>query len=72
MRADMRASFSQGQNDAGVVNARMGHYCGDTYLFTHRNPSNGKVWGENIPVLDFKGRPVELGKWVPSDQVTFV
>ena len=50
----MRASFSQGQNDAGVVNARMGHYCGDTYLFTHRNPSNGKVWGENIPVLDSK------------------
>lgn len=66
----MRASFNRGQNDAGVVNARMGRYNGGTYLFTHRDPSNGKLWGEDIPV--WSGKTLELGAWVNSDQVEFV
>ena len=65
----MKVRFGQVQNDAGVKNARMGHYDGGTYLFTHRNPSNGKIWGEDIPVKEGSS---ELGKWVPSDRVEFL
>lgn len=45
-----------------------GRYQGKEYLFTHRNPKNGDLYGENIPIVP--GSLIQ-GKWVSSDSVTF-
>lgn len=56
------------RNDGRMLGARYGRYQGEEYLFTHRNPKNGDLYGEDIPIV-----PSSLthGKWVPSDSVTF-
>lgn len=52
------------KNESGILNARYGRWKGIRSLFTHRNPKNGKVWGEDLPVDS-----VNVGKWVPYDEV---
>lgn len=55
-------------NEAGVFNARKGVWNGVKSVFTHKNPKNGKMWGEDLPIPFCK----ELGKWVNEDEVRFV
>lgn len=52
------------RNESGIMNARYGMYKGNNYLFTHRDPKTGYVWGEDIPV-DLHA----YGCWVPYDSV---
>lgn len=59
----MRTTF----NVSGIKNGRTGRYKGDVYKFTHRNPANGKIWSDDIPV----GKN-EFGKWVSPDEVEFL
>ena len=67
------SAFCMGvRNDAGVYNARKGHYDGGEYIFTHRNPSNGHLWGEDIPNSSDDSNNKSLGKWVPAEEVTLV
>ena len=40
--------------------------CGKKYLFTHRDPKTNMIYGEDIS--DGKN----LGKWVHSEEVTFI
>ena len=56
------------RNDDRMLGARYGRYQGKEYLFTHRNPKNGDLYGEDIPIA-----PGSLihGKWVSSDSVEF-
>ena len=56
------------ENEAGVLTARRGVWRGKEYIFTHRNPANSKIWGEDI----LNGKGTALGAWVPSEQVRFV
>lgn len=64
--------FKRGEpNDAGVFGARRGNWRGTMSVFTHRNPKNGTVWGEDIPVMR-GGRIVGYGAWVPYDEVKFI
>lgn len=58
-------------NEAGVLGARRGVWNGCMSVFTHRNPKNGKIWGENIPVPHYRAR-TEYGKWVSYEEVKFV
>ena len=46
---------------------RWGKYGGRSYFFTHRNPKNGDVWADLIPVK--VGKTIEYGRWVPTDKV---
>lgn len=51
---------------------RVGKYKGRSYTFTHRNPKNGEVWADLIPIKkQVNGRymVVEYGMWVSSDKV---
>lgn len=51
---------------------RVGKYKGRSYMFTHRNPKNGEVWADLIPIKkQVNGRymVVEYGMWVSSDKV---
>ena len=56
------------RNDGRMLGARYGRYQGKEYLFTHRNPKNGDLYGEDIPIV--LGSLI-LGKWVSSDSVIF-
>lgn len=56
-------------NDAGVFGARRGIWRGKESVFTHRNPKNGKIWGENLP--DHWGSLI-LGTWVDPKEVKFI
>lgn len=56
------------RNDDRMLGARYGRYQGKDYLFTHRNPKNGDLYGEDIPVD--MSRNI-YGKWVHSDSVVF-
>lgn len=56
------------RNSHGVINARKGIYDGKEYVFTHRNPSNGYLWCDDIPV---KGTNM-YGRWVSPDSVQFI
>lgn len=56
------------RNSGRMLGARYGWYQGKEYLFTHRNPKNGDLYGEDIPIVP---GCLILGKWVPSDSVTF-
>lgn len=56
------------RNDGRMRGARYGRYRGKEYLFTHRNPKNGDLYGEDIPIVPGS---LILGKWVSSDSVTF-
>lgn len=56
------------RNDDRMLGARYGRYRGKEYLFTHRNPKNGDLYGEDIPIVP---GGLILGKWVSSDSVTF-
>ena len=56
------------KNNSGILNARYGIYDGKKYLFTHRNPSNGYWWSDNIP--NEKGSPD--GRWVSADKIKFI
>lgn len=56
------------KNDDRMLGARYGQYRGHDYLFTHRDPKNGDLYGEDIPVD--MSRNI-YGKWVPSDSVVF-
>ena len=58
--------MSNVKNESGILNARKGRYKGKEYVFTHRDPKNGKAYGEDIPV------GLTYGKWVPSEQVEFI
>lgn len=53
-------------NEAGVFGARYGVWKGYLSVFTHINPKNGKLWGEDILV---GGR---FGAWVPKEEVKFI
>lgn len=53
-------------NINNLYNATYGWYKGKRYVFTHRDPETGDLWGEDIPVGQ---DPVEYGKWVPGDSV---
>ena len=56
-------------NQSNVFFARYGIYKGQKYVFSHRDPVTGELWGEDIPV----GKsPVEYGKWVPGDSVKII
>lgn len=62
------------RNDDRMLGARYGRYRGKEYLFTHRNPKNGDLYGEDIPIALgcwMPGRSLILGKWVSSYEVTF-
>lgn len=51
---------------------RWGKFGGRSYFFTHRNPKNGDVWSDDIPITKMvKGKHVivEYGMWVPTDKV---
>lgn len=51
---------------------RWGKHKGRSYYFTHRNPNNGDVWSDDIPITKMiKGKHVivEYGMWVPTDKV---
>lgn len=62
--------FKRGaKNDAGVFNARIGVWNGKKSVFTHRNPKNGKVYGEDLPE---PGNSYQLGRWVPAEEVVFI
>lgn len=54
------------ENINRLYNARYGYYKGQKYVFTHRDPDTGELWGEDIPVGK---NPTEYGKWVPGDSV---
>lgn len=56
-------------NEAGVLRARRGVWRGKESVFTHRNPKNGKIWGEDLP--DHSNSSI-LGKWVNPEGVTFI
>ena len=56
------------RNDDRMLGARYGWYQGKKYLFTHRNPKNGDLYGEDIPIVPGS---LILGKWVSSDSVIF-
>lgn len=62
-------------SESGVTNARWGRVGGKRTLITHRNPTNGECWCEDIPDNraswdgSFSGK--QVGKWVPSDKVEF-
>lgn len=56
------------RNDGRMLGARYGRYQGKEYLFTHRNPKNGDLYGEDIPIVPGS---LKLGKWVSSYEVTF-
>ena len=58
------------ENDAGVFYAREGYYNGQKVIVTHRDQANGMVWLENYAERH-KGSPVEYGKWVNGDSVTY-
>lgn len=58
------------KNESGVFNARYGMWKGKKYLFTHRNPGNAMLYGEDIPVKENSN--TVYGKWVPSDEVTLM
>ncbi len=54
---------------------RYGYYDGKTYYFTHRNPKNGNVWSDEIPVREFNERGkvvIRYGTWVESDKVKWI
>ena len=56
-------------NDANTFTARLGMYDGQLYTFTHRNPSTGELWGEDIPVgRRDNGKPI-YGTWVRAEKV---
>lgn len=56
------------RNNDRMLGARYGRYQGKEYLFTHRNPKNGDLYGEDIPIVPGS---LILGKWVSSYEVTF-
>lgn len=56
------------RNDGRMLRARYGRYQGKEYLFTHRNPKNGDLYGEDIPIVPGS---LTQGKWVSSDSVAF-
>lgn len=57
------------RNVHGVFNARKGIYDGKECVFTHRNPANGDLWSDDIPV---KGTNGLYGRWVSPDSVQFI
>ena len=63
----MRNEEMETKNDSRMLNARYGMYAGQMCLFTHHNPKNGKVYGEDI----YTGKRT-LGAWVPYESVRFV
>ena len=51
---------------------RWGKFGGRSYFLTHRNPKNGDVWADLIPIkkqVNGRYKVVEYGMWVPSDKV---
>ena len=51
---------------------RWGKYKGRSYFFTHRNPKNGDVWSDDIPIMGYSGGKyvvITYGMWVPTDKV---
>lgn len=67
----MNAFVMRERNSAGVYNARQGHWNGGKYVFTHRNPQSGDLYGEDIPEVSDSGHKT-YGKWVPAEEVTLV
>lgn len=57
-----------------IAYGRKGIYNGRKFTFTHRNPKNGDVWSDEIPVVYHtkNGVVVEYGKWVSTDKVRWL
>lgn len=53
-------------NQSGVFGARIGVWKGQKSVFTHRNPKNGKIWGEDLR----NGN--DVGMWVNPEEVRFI
>lgn len=53
-------------NEGNLYNARMGRFKGEESVFTHRDPSNDYIWGEDLSA----GR--EKGRWVDSRNVEWI
>ena len=53
---------------------RYGNYGGKKCFFTLRNPKNGEVWSDDIPIVyhTANGVKIEYGKWVASDKVQWL
>lgn len=56
-------------NESGVFGARIGVWKGLRSVFTHKNPKNGKIWGEDLHI-ESMGR--DVGMWVNPEEVTFI
>ena len=56
-------------NDAGVLYAKTGMYCGKKVTITHRDPASDMVYLEDFPVQI--GKSVEYGAWVHKSEVQF-
>lgn len=58
-----------------ISHGRYGYYGGKPYYFTHRNPKNGDVWSDEIPVREYNERGkvvIRYGTWVASDKVKWL
>ena len=58
------------KNESGIINARYGYWNGLKCLFTHRDPKNAMLYGEDI--LTKENGKIMYGKWIPSDEVTLI
>ena len=56
------------KNEYGLKNVRRGMYNGVEHLFTHRNPTNGKLYSDTV-VLPESDSP---GGWVPAESVELI
>ena len=57
---------------SGMYNTRIGIYGSTKSLFTHYNPENGDVWGEDIPDGKDENGYQMYGRWVPGDKVKWI
>lgn len=57
-------------NEAGVKNAKKGIFRNVVSVFTHRNPKNELVWGEDIPVVIDRAKT--YGRWVRPENVVWL
>lgn len=53
------------RSESGMLNIRVGKVGGKETIVSHRDPTNGKLWCEDIRDGDFNG------KWIDSDKVEF-
>lgn len=56
-------------SESGVKNIRMAKVGGKDTLVTHRDPTNGYLWCEDVKVRE--GNDMFLGAWVAPEKVSF-